>query len=152
MKRPHPPMKFDRASDLIGGALIDEINTYYSIQHSPDIEVLSNQEIRSYEFLNDFVAFTKQIKDRIVVPCIPYETGIGLAVRDIELGLSFLKKSSDDIIPYAELLLPDEYDCMHGSDYKHIFLFFITKYNDFNQSCEHVNYLLNKFKKYKTFL
>lgn len=133
--------------------LLESLSKYFIIKHSPEIEKFFDDNVKSYEFLEELPKLSRINNDIIVVPCMPHNYNDEWARMNLgecyqELSYSW----KDVVVPFIEFSLPENYKCKHGDAYKHAYFFFLTKFVKFEDTQDCVLHYLNKLNKLKAFL
>jgi hypothetical protein len=150
------------ASEQIQSAykMLAGIQEKCKIKESPEIDKLfTGLNIDSYIVLKDINKMSKECKDEIVFAGISRDNyNASSALWELKKGYDFFKeqnKTWGDTIPYIEVSFTDSFKTLDGAtDWRlqHIFLFFFTKYHDYEGARDCVLYYLKKFQNLKAFL
>ena len=132
--------------------LLEELMKSSILEHSPEIENFFDTHVRTYEILEELPNLGRQQKQPIIMVCIPWNASEWHAKMDLEEAYEKLKKSWKDTIPFIEFSFPSDYNCKHGQDYKHVYIFFFSKFNTLEGSRDCFLYYLNKLNNLKAFL
>lgn len=135
-----------------GTELLESLMKKSYLVHSPEIEALFDEHVRSYEFIEELPKLSMLSDNRIVVPVIPRNSKLWMAERDLDMGYGKLNRQKSDMIPFIEFSFPEDYDCKHGEHYKHVYLFFFTRFSQFEEARDCVMYHFTKLNNLKVFL
>lgn len=134
-------------------ALLESLLKYFVIEHSPKIEKFFDENVKTYEFLEELPKFYKTNNYPIVIPCIPHNLEDQYSRMDLSEGYQAFSKSWREItVPFIEFSFPPDYKCKHGISYMHVYIFFFTKFTKFEEAQDCVLHYLNKFNNLKVFL
>ena len=142
-------------------ALLESLLKYVSIEHSPKIEKFFEDNVKTYEFLEELPSISTTNNDTTIMRLLPYDYSHESA--RVDLGEDFKKiqpKPCDGgpklwkeiTIPFIDFSFPSTYNCKYGEGYKHVYIFFLTNFTEFEQAQECMLYYLNKLNKLKVFL
>jgi hypothetical protein len=132
-------------------SLLKELNGYYVLEHSLEIEKFFDENVPSYEFLEELPAICNINEHPIVMPCVPRD-GSSAFKSEMKIGYDKLLKTRFDPIPYIEFSFPEDYKCKFGLAYKHVYIFFFTQFKEYKEGCDSILFYLNKLNKLKVFL
>lgn len=132
--------------------LLEELMKHSVLEHCPQIEKFFDENVRSYEFLEELPDICNKNDHPIVMPCIPRDGSEYHAKMELKVGYDKLLKSWRDPIPFIEFSFPENYKCKHGDEYKHVYIFFFTQFKGFDGARDGTLYYLNKLNNLKAFL
>src|SRR5574339_261092 len=124
-------------------ALLEDLMKHAVLEHCPELEEFCDQNVRSYEFLEELPGLARKHNQPIIMVCIPWNASDYRAKMDLKEAYDKLEKSWKDPIPFVEFSFPSDYNCKHGLDYKHVYIFFFTKFNKLDGAKEASLYYLN---------
>lgn len=134
-------------------ALLESLLKYFSIEHCPKIEKFFEDNVKTYEFLEELPRLIKKHNDIILMPCTPHNYNHEWARMNLSESYTALSYSwKGPVVPFIEFSFPEDYKCKHGVDWKHVYILFLTKYPKFEDARDSVLYYLNKLNKLKVFL
>jgi len=139
----------------IATSLLENLLKYFTIEHSPKIEKFFDDNVKTYEFLEELPNLSKKQNDPIIMPCITHvhnEVNARVDIGDACKKLFPSRLWKEITIPFIEFSFPPDYDCKHGDSYKHIYIFFLTKFENFEETQDCVLHYLNKLNNLKAFL
>jgi len=137
-------------------ALLESLLKYFTIEHCPEIEKFFDDNIKTYEFLEELPKLSKVNNDFIIMPCIPHNHDNEFARMD--LGEAYKKISESKFlwkeitVPFIKFSFPVDYNCKHGSNWMHVYIFFLTKFSKFEDARDSTLHYLNKLNRLKVFL
>jgi hypothetical protein len=132
--------------------LLESLLKHSVVEHCPEIEKFFDDNVKTYEFLEELPRLSIQHDHPIIMPCIPYNDSDYHAKMELKVGYDKLLKSWKDPIPFVEFSFPEDYQCKHGNEYKHVYIFFFTKFTKFDGARDCTLYYLNKLNNLKVFL
>lgn len=135
--------------------LLENLLKYFTIEHCPEIEKFFDDHVKTYEFLEELPRISEKHDDIIMMPCITHihnEVNARIDIGDSCKKLYPSRLWKEINIPFIEFSYPQDYKCKHGDSYKHVYIFFLTKYPKFEDARDSVLYYLNKLNKLKVFL
>lgn len=132
--------------------LLEELMKYSTLKHCPEIEAEFDKNVRTYALLEELPPLSIQFDHPIVMPVIPWDHGGHSAKMDLKKAYDKLIKSWRDPIPFIEFSFPNDYKCPHGESYKHVYIFFMTEYKNYDEAKDSVLFYLQKLNKLKVFL
>lgn len=133
-------------------AFLTELSKSFIVEHCPEIEKFFDDYVTSYEFLEEIPKLSNPNEKNVSIVCVPYDTALWRANADLREVCEKINKSQQETIPFIEFSFPENYKCKHGEPYKHVFIFFVTKFNSFEDSKNYTIYYLNKLNKLRAFL
>lgn len=133
-------------------ALLEEISKTFIVEHCPEIEKFFDDHVKSYEFLEELPKLVNQKEITIAMSFIPYDAITWRANADLTDTYRKLNKSVKETTPFIEFSFPENYKCKHGVPYKDVFIFFVTKFNEFENAQDYALLYLNKLNNLKAFL
>jgi hypothetical protein len=135
-----------------GYDLFEKLIKQATFEHSPEIEKIFDEQIRSYALIEKLFKMSRQFDHPIVMPIITRDSAEYSAMMDLKRGFNSLNKSWFDVIPYIEFSFPEDYNCPYGESFKHVFIFFFTQFKEFDGARDCVLYYLQKLLNLKAFL
>lgn len=132
--------------------LLENLLKHSVVEHCPEIEKFFDDNVKTYEYLEELPGISKKQGHPIVMPCIPYNSSDYHAKMELKVGYDALTKSWKDPIPFIEFSFPEDYKCKHGDEYKHVYIFFFTQFTKFDGARDCTLYYLNKLQNLKVFL
>jgi len=134
--------------------LLDELKNDFIIEYSYPLEKLFEEHnIESYEYLGkvaELSSVEKQDDEPIFdIVVLSYNHSPARAKLDLSGAIGRLGGTPNTrTIPYISLSLPDDYQNPH---WQHIYLFFVTPFNDLFKSEKHMIYYFNKYHDLEAF-
>lgn len=136
--------------------LLESLFRYFTIERCPKIEKFFDDNVKTYEFLEELPKLAKIDNNTIIMPCIPCDSSDEFARMDISAGFNKIFKSQtlwkEVDIPFIEFSFPKYYNCKHGDKYMHVYIFFFTQFTEFEKSRDCTLHYLKKLNKLKAFL
>jgi hypothetical protein len=132
--------------------LLEDLMKHSVLEHCPEIEEFFDKNIRSYELLEELPKISIKHDNAIVMPCVPPTSSDYHAKMELKVGYDKLHKSWKETVPFIEFSFPLDYNCKHGQEYKHVYIFFFTQFKTFEGARDCTLYYLNKLNNLKVFL
>lgn len=132
--------------------LLEDVTKHSILEHSPKIEVLFDDYVKSIEFIEELVKISGKNNHPITIPVIPWNSSDWQAKRDLKTAYDKTGRSWQDTIPFIEFSFPEDYCNPHGPNYTHVYLTFFTPFKSFDGAEECTIYYLNKLSKLKAFI
>lgn len=136
--------------------LLESLLKYFTIEHCPEIEKFFDDNVKTYEFLEELPRISEKHSDVIIMPCIPHNYDAAGARMDLGEAYKKVYKSKylwkEVTVPFIDFSFPTEYKCKYGDSQMHVYIFFLTKFSRFKDARDNVLYHLNKLNKLKVFL
>jgi len=137
-------------------ALLESFLKFFSVEHCPEIEKFFDDNVKTYEFLEELPRISEKHDDIIIMPCIPHNHDLAGARMDLGEAYKKISKSKflwkDITVPFIEFSFPSDYKCKHGDSWVHVYIFFLTNFPKFEDARDNALYYLNKLNKLKVFL
>lgn len=142
-------------------ALLESLLKYFSIEHCPKIEKFFEDNVKTYEFLEELPQLSKINDDITIIRLLPYDYSHESARVDLSEDFKKVQPTlcggrpklwKEVTIPFIDFSFPSNYNCKYGESYKHVYILFLTNFTNFEQAQECMLYYLNKLNKLKAFL
>lgn len=137
-------------------SLLENLLKYFTIEHSSEIEKFFDDNVKTYEFLEELPRISEKHDDIIIMPCIPHNHDAASARMDLGEAYKKISKSKflwkDITVPFIEFSFPTDYKCKHGDNWMHVYILFLTKFEKFEDTQDCVLHYLHKLNNLKAFL